>query len=203
MCGTTCGLAAFKHPDSSPLTHQPTCTQPCKHTHFNSAAYCAGRNSPLFSSSELWSRGAKPAWVHVACFGLFRRIPYKFGFERDSNICRGGIVPSNCPPPPQRQTRESAAATRPPIQTYPAVDDGHVERVGVQPALHCFADGADLVQRRSVHVWPTRVQSLEAERSPPSGHNRSKHSGAVKTRAKLTLGFILERSCLFSDRLMI
>lgn len=105
MCGTTCGSTAFKHPDCSLLTHQPTCTQPCKHTNSNSAGYSAGRNSPLLLSSKLLGRGAKPASGHDACFGVFRRIPYKFGFERDSNICRGEMVLSNCPRP-QRQNRE-------------------------------------------------------------------------------------------------
>lgn len=37
-----------------------------------------------------------------------------------------------------------------------------MKRVGIQPALHRFADGADLVQRWCVHVWPTRIQSLKA-----------------------------------------
>lgn len=53
------------------------------------------------------------------------------------------------------------------------MDDRHVKRVGVEPALHGFADGADLVQRWSVHVRPARIQSLRAEQSPPAGHTRS------------------------------
>lgn len=48
-----------------------------------------------------------------------------------------------------------------------------MKRVGVEPALHGFADGADLVQRWSVHVRPTRIQSLkEAEQSPAAGSHQ-------------------------------
>lgn len=160
MCGTTCGLAAFKHPDSSLLTHRPTCTQPCKHTNFNSAGYSGRRNSPLVLSSKLWAAVPNQPRVtsHVlVCLDGFRINP---GLKEVQIFvaARSFWVIA----PDLKGKTESAAATRPPIQTYPAVDDGHVKRVGVQPALHSFADGADLVQRWSVHVWPTRIQSLKA-----------------------------------------
>lgn len=49
-------------------------------------------------------------------------------------------------------------------RAHPAVDDHHVEGVGVEPALHGLTDGADLIQRRSVHVRPARVQRLKTQR---------------------------------------
>lgn len=160
--------------DCSLLTHQPTCTQPCKHTNSNSAGYSAGRSSPLFLSSKL--RAAVQSRPRVTSLVLV----YLDGFRINSGL-KGiqifvsvrplGVI---APPRPQRTKTASAAATRPPIQTYPAVDDGHVKRVGVEPALHGFADGADLVQRRGVHVRPARIQSLKADQSPiPPGHTRS------------------------------
>lgn len=44
---------------------------------------------------------------------------------------------------------------------HPAVYDHHMEGVGVEPALHGFTDGADLIQRWSVHVRPARIQRLK------------------------------------------
>lgn len=49
------------------------------------------------------------------------------------------------------------------LSTDPAVDYHHVEGVGVEPALHGFADGADLIQGGGVHVWPARVQRLKTQ----------------------------------------
>lgn len=44
--------------------------------------------------------------------------------------------------------------------TYPTVDDHHVQRVSIEPALHGLADGADLIQGGGVQVRPTCVQCL-------------------------------------------
>lgn len=46
---------------------------------------------------------------------------------------------------------------------HPAVDHHHVEGVGVEPALHGFTDGADLIQRWSVHVRPACIQRLKTQ----------------------------------------
>lgn len=56
--------------------------------------------------------------------------------------------------------------------SHPAVNDHHVQRVGVQPVLYGLTDGADLIQRRSVEVRPSRVQSL---RRPTHQHSSNKH----------------------------
>lgn len=49
------------------------------------------------------------------------------------------------------------------LWAHPAVYYHHVEGVGIEPALHGFADGADLIQRRSVHVWPACIQRLKTQ----------------------------------------
>lgn len=40
------------------------------------------------------------------------------------------------------------------------VQNDHMLGVRVQPVLHGFAHGTDLIQRRGVHVWPTEVVNL-------------------------------------------
>lgn len=57
-----------------------------------------------------------------------------------------------------------------PFRTHPAVDDRHMKRVSVEPALHGFTDGADLIQRWGVHVRPARVQRLKAPPQSPWLH---------------------------------
>lgn len=44
---------------------------------------------------------------------------------------------------------------------HPAVYNHHVKGVRIEPALHGLADGADLIQRWSVHVRPACIQGLE------------------------------------------
>lgn len=50
------------------------------------------------------------------------------------------------------------------LRAHPAVYNHHMEGVGVEPALHGFTDGADLIQRWSVHVRPACVQRLKTQR---------------------------------------
>lgn len=53
-------------------------------------------------------------------------------------------------------------ARGPPKDAHPAVYDHHVKRVSIEPALHGLTNGADLVQRWSVHVRPACIQGLKA-----------------------------------------
>lgn len=45
------------------------------------------------------------------------------------------------------------------------VQNDHMLGVGVQPVLHGFAHGTDLIQRRGMHIWPAEVMNLRERES--------------------------------------
>lgn len=86
---------------------------------------------------------------------------------------------------------------------HPTVQNHHVAGVRGQPRLHCFANGANSVQGRSVKVRPAVVLHLKRSRGNVNISGLSRAVNSLTSRVdvkKSTFGESLVMSCLFSDK---
>lgn len=75
--------------------------------------------------------------------------------------------------------RGGSSSVTPVIPAHLAVQHDHVLRVGAEPRLHGFADGAQLVQRRGVQLRPAKVLHLGKDRVGPVCA-RQEHMGTIQ-----------------------
>lgn len=86
---------------------------------------------------------------------------------------------------------------------HPTVQNHHVAGVRGQPHLHCFTNGANSVQGRSMKVRPAVVLHLRHSRGNVNISGLSCAVNLLTSRAdvnKSTFGESLVMSCLFSDK---